>query len=50
MMHKGKVLELLVEWKKNMEKNTERKVRYSIQTTKESIQAIISYSYIIMMA
>ena len=50
MKHKGEVLELFVEWKKNMEKNTEGGLRYFVQTTEESIQAILSYSYVAMRA
>jgi len=50
MKHKGEVLELFVEWKKNMEKNTERRSRYSVQTIEKSIQAILSYNYVVIRA
>jgi len=48
MKHKGKVWELFVEWKKNMEKNTEKRSRYSVQIMEERIQAILSYSYVVI--
>jgi len=46
MKHKGEVLELFVEWKKNMEIIWKGRSRHSVQTVDESIRAILSYSYV----
>jgi len=49
--HKGEVLELFVDWKKNMEKKMERKKSgYYVQTMEEGIQTILAYNYIAMRA
>ena len=59
MRHKGKVLKFFVEWKRNKEKNTRRKIKvlcsedrskYSVQTMVESTLAILSYNYDTMRA
>ena len=46
MKHKGEVLELFVEWKENMEKNTGRKIKILRLDNGESIQVILSYNYV----
>jgi len=45
MKHKWEVLELFVEWKKNMETSLGRKIKVLSSDNEESIQLIISYSY-----
>ena len=42
MKHKMKVLELFVEWKKNIEKSTRRKIKNSGQITEVSIRVTLS--------
>ena len=50
MKHKGKILELFVKWKKNMKKNTGRKIKVLRSDNREEIQTILSYSYIAIRA
>ena len=50
MKHKGEVLELFVEWKKNVEKSKGRKIKVLRSDNGEIIQEILSYSYAVMRA
>jgi len=46
--HKGEVLELFVEWKRNMKKNTGRKIKVLSLDNGGSTLTIVSYSYAMM--
>jgi len=49
MRHKGKNLELFVEWKRNMEKNTRKKIKIH-RSENGDTQVILFYSYVTMNA
>jgi len=50
MKHKGKVLDLFVEWKKDIKKNTRRKIKVLRSENSGSTPAIFPYSYAVIRA
>ena len=50
MKHKEEVLELFVEWKRNIENNTRRKIKVLCSVNGGEYIVIFSYSYITMRA
>jgi len=50
MKHKRKVLELFVEWKRNLERSTGRKIKVLRSDNGGDIGLILSLNYVVMRA